>query len=592
MHERATFRPSRSGGVINQMKNRTKLVGLVAAAALTATSVTAAVAQPSEYPRDETLYTSGTQWGAPGSWNPITDWNYATGTLGFVYEPLFNFDPLTNEYVPWLATEGGWTSDNEYTVKLREGVTWADGEAFDAADVVFTTELGKLTDADGNLVVPYSGIWDYLESVEAVDDYTVVYTFSSPQHQQWGNFIYNRAVLPEHIWAGRTADEVMGANGPDPAPIGTGPYQYLTHDQGRMVWEKRDGWWGTEALGLDPKPKYIVDIVNGSNNVALGLLLQGGLDISNNFLPGIATLVDGGYGVQTYFPESPYMLSANTAWLAMNHTHPPLDDPAFRKALAWAIDVPTIVDVVYTGIVAPASPTGLLPTWEQFVDQAVVDELGFSYDPEMAKSLLAEAGYVDNDGDGFVENLAGEPFQLEVIVPNGWTDWMEAIKVIANSGKAVGINIETAFPDYGPRTDAIHQGTFDLAIVNDKNMSNTPWDYYNYMFRLPIQESQNTENFGRYENQEAYDLVQQLDLTPVDDVEGMKAITSQLQQISLTDMPMIPLWYNGAWSQMSPAVWTNWPSDGGLEYLPVTWRGYWQMGAMRMLDALELVSAE
>ena len=81
----------------------------------------------------------------------------------------------------------------------------------------------------------------------------------------------------------------MGAN---ENPVGTGPYQYLSHDPGRMVWEKRDGWWGTEALGLDPKPTYIVDIVNGSNNVALGLVLQGGLDMSNNFLPGVATLVE------------------------------------------------------------------------------------------------------------------------------------------------------------------------------------------------------------------------------------------------------------------------------------------------------------
>jgi peptide/nickel transport system substrate-binding protein len=568
------------------MKNRTRLVGLVAAAALTATTVTAAVAQPAEYPREETLYTSGTQWGPPGDWNPITDWNYAMGTFGLVYEPLFDYDPLTNEYIPWLAESGEWTSDNEYTIVLREGITWADGEPLTSEDVVYTLELGQMPS------VPYSGIWDFLDSVEAVDDLTVKVTFSSPQHQQWGNFIYNRPVLPEHIWSLKTEEEIMGANGPDPAPIGTGPYQYLTHDPSRMVWQKRDDWWGTDALGLDPKPTYIVDIVNGSNNVALGLVLQGGLDLSNNFLPGVATLVDGGYGIHTYYPEAPYMLSANTAWLAMDTTEQPLDDPAFRKALATAIDVPTIVNVVYGNIVKAADPTGLLPTWEQFVDQDVVDELGFSYDPELAKQLLADAGYVDSDGDGFVENLDGTPISLEIIVPNGWTDWMESIRVIAESGAAVGIDIQTAFPDFNARTDQIHSGNFDLAIVNDKQLSNTPWDYYNYMFRLPILDSQNTDNFARYDNPEAYDLVQQLDLTPVDDIEGMQAITSQLQTISLTELPIIPLWYNGAWAQMSDAVWTNWPSDDGNHYIPVTWGGYWQMGGMRWLDALELAASE
>jgi peptide/nickel transport system substrate-binding protein len=286
------------------------------------------------------------------------------------------------------------------------------------------------------------------------------------------------------------------------------------------------------------------------------------------------------------------MLSANTAWLAMDTTQPPLDDPAFRRALAFAIDVPTIVSVVYGNIVAPADPTGLLPTWQQYVDQAVVDELGFSYDPEKAKAMLDEAGYVDADGDGLRDNLDGSPMSMKIIVPNGWTDWMESIKVIAESGKAVGIDIVTEFPDYPARTDALHSGDFDLAIVNDKQLSNTPWDYYNYVFRLPIGEMQNTDNFGRYENPQAYDLVQQLDLTPVDDVEGMKAITLQLQRIQLTDMPMIPLWYNGMWSQASNAVWTNWPSDGGSHFLPTTWRGYWQMGGLRMLDALQLAATE
>ncbi len=568
------------------MKNHSRFVGLVVGLALAGTMVAPAAAQVEEYPRNETLYTSGTQWGAPGDWNPITDWNYAMGTLGLVYEPLFDYDPLTNEYIPWLAESGEWTSDTEYTIKLRPGITWADGEPLTSADVVYTIELGKMPS------VPYSGIWNFLDKVEAVDDLTAVVTFTSPQHQQWGNFIYNRAILPEHLWSQKTEEEIMGANGPDPAPIGTGPYQYLTHDQGRMVWQKRDGWWGVEALGLDPKPTYIVDIVNGSNNVALGLVLQGGLDLSNNFLPGVATLVDGGYGLSTYYSGPPYMLSANTAWMAMDTTEQPLDDPAFRKALASAVDVPTIVNVVYGNIVKAASPTGLLPTWEQFVDQSVVDELGFSYDPEAAKQMLADAGYVDVDGDGFVENKDGSPIDLEIIVPNGWTDWMESIKVIADSGAAVGIKIHTAFPDFGARTDALHSGDFDLAIVNDKQLSNTPWDYYNYMFRLPILDSQNTDNFARYDNPEAYDLVQQLDLTPVDDIEGMKAITSQLQQISLTDLPIIPLWYNGAWSQASNAVWTNWPSDDGNQFIPVTWGGYWQMGGIRWLDALELVPTE
>src|SRR5690606_23440162 len=166
------------------------------------------------------------------------------------------------------------------------------------------------------------------------------------------------------------------------------------------------------------------------------------------FLPGIATIVQGGYGIQTYYPEPPYMLSANTAWLVMNTTKPPMDDPAFRRAMAYAIDVDQIVTNVYGNIVRAANPTGLLPIREKYIEQDVVEDLGFSYDPEMARSILAEAGYKDINGDGFVETPDGAPIELSVIVPNGWTDWMEANNVIASGAQAAGINLQTKLPDY------------------------------------------------------------------------------------------------------------------------------------------------
>jgi peptide/nickel transport system substrate-binding protein len=349
-------------------------------------------------------------------------------------------------------------------------------------------------------------------------------------------------------------------------------------------------------LGLDPKPQRIVDIVNGSNNVALGLILQGGLDLSNNFLPGIATLVKGGYGLQTYYAEPPYMLSANTAWLLMNLQKKPMDDPAFRRAVAFSINVQQIVETDYGNIVQAANPTGLLPIWDQYVDQAVVQELGFRYDPEMAKHMLADAGYKDTNGDGFVEAPDGSTIELKINNPDGWTDWMEANRIIVNGLQAVGINAQSNFPDYGGYIDQRNQGAFDMMIANDAQMSNTPWTYYNWMYQHPLADiaALQNGNYGRYDNAEAFALVDQLDQTKVDDIAGMKAVMSKLQRIQLTDMPMIPMWYNGAWAQYSNAIWTNWPAeaDGANHYLPVTWRGYWNMTGILMLCELELAPAD
>jgi peptide/nickel transport system substrate-binding protein len=74
----------------------------------------------------------------------------------------------------------------------------------------------------------------------------------------------------------------------------------------------------------------------------------------------------------------------------------------------------------------------------------------------------------------------------------------------------------------------------------------------------------------------------------------MKAIISQIQTIQLTDVPMIPLWYNGVWAQTDNTYWTNWPSsaEGAPKYVPATWNGYWNMGAVLMLTELEPVAAE
>jgi len=536
------------------------------------------------YPRSETLYVSGAAWGPPSDWNPFITWSKAntTGTIGLVYETLFMYDPLTDKLIPWLAESGEWVDADTYELKLRKGITWSDGQPMTAADVVFTYELGQKYAA-----IWFSPEWAYLDSVTAVGDYAVRFEFTDPLYQQFENDLYNIAMVPKHLWEGKTEEEIT--SGANENPVGSGAYLYETHSEDRNVWVRNEDWWATKLLGLKPAPKRIVDIRFASNNVALGAVIKGEVDLSNNFLPGIATLSEKGY-VKTYFAGAPYMLSANTAVLFLNTTKPPMDDPAFRRAVAFAINTGDIVNVAYANLVKAADPTGLLPSLAKYVDPAVVKELGFSYDPAKAKKILADAGYKDVNGDGFVEAPDGSKIELEVTCPFGWTDWMESIKVIANSAQAAGINIKDATPDYGAWNTALTTGTFDMTLNNWAMMSNTPWTLYNLLFRHPIIEVMGSGNFGRYDNQQMFDLVDQLAATPSDDVEGMKAVCSQIQELMLTEMPMIPLWYNGLWAQYSDAVWTNWPTEAANvpSRLPCTWSGYWQMGGLLTLTELKL----
>jgi peptide/nickel transport system substrate-binding protein len=510
------------------------------------------------FPRNETLFTTGVAWGPPANWNPITS-GVATGLNGLVYETLFLFNPQTLELEPWLAESGEWTSDDVYEVTLREGIEWADGEPMTAADVVFTVELGQV---DG---VPYQNLWTWLSAAEVVDERTARFTFDDPRYGQWDNWIYSNQILPAHIWSELSdEDTVTGAN---EDPVGSGPYEYHSHDNDRMVWQKRDGWWATVALGLEVKPTYVIDVLS-NNEVGMGLVLQGKVDLSNHYLPGINQIVDGDFGISTYYSEPPYMLSDNTTMLIPNNTRAPMDDREFRRALAFAVDSDAIVTNVYGDIVRAAHPSGLLPLWEQFQDETIVAELGFSYDTERAQQTLADAGYEDITGNGFVETPGGDPSELELIVPAGWTDWMEAARVIAENAREAGINVTAEFPDAATLDDMRTSGDFDLVLNGWAGVSNTPWTYYNYIFSMPLEEMQWSTNFARHENDEAWDLVQQLARMSIDDPE-FAGVVSELQEIHLTEMPVIPVCHNGMWSQVSNEVWTNWPSDaadtpGGL----------------------------
>lgn len=528
------------------------------------------------------LYTTGTAWGPYSDLNPFKNWDYVTGTVGLVYETPFRYDPLKDQFIPWLASAGEWTNDTTYVMTVRDGVTWNDGKPFTAGDVKFTMDLLKIE------THPQHTLWiTGLEDVTTAGN-KVTFTFSGkPNYQEFDFYLYNVPIVPEHIWKDYDDETVVSGNMEDTSKlVGTGPYVYgagLNSTQ-TFTWVRRDGWWATKALKLNAAPAKIVDIFNGSNAASLGNLLAGNIDLSNNFVPGIEKQVGGRIG--TYLKEKPLMIPANTAWLFPNTTRKPLDDAAFRKALAYAMDVDRIVTAAYGGIVEKANPTGLLPIWDKYVDQAVVQEKGFAYDAAKAKAILAEAGYKDTNGDGYVENKDGSKIDLQLMVPNGWSDWMTATQIIARGAKPAGIKITPASPDYDTLVEDRGTGNYDLVIANDRQISNTPWSYYDYIYRLPILDNQTTVNYERFSDPEAWSLTQQLDRTPTDDEAAMKDILSKLQSRFLDEMPVIPLWYNGLWAQWNTTRWSNWPSEDGNQVLPAMWRNYLQMTGIDMITHL------
>jgi peptide/nickel transport system substrate-binding protein len=531
-------------------------------------------------PRSQTLYMSGSQWSPNNDLNPAKNWDYITGLVGFAYETPFRYDPLKDRFIPWLASRGRWTSKTTYVMTVRKGVKWSDGKPLTAKDFVYTFNTLKVA------THPQHPFWrdTGLKSIRAKGN-TIVFKFAGrPGYQQFDFYRFNVAIVPQHVFK-RYSNTALATGNLRKPIVGTGPYVYqsgIGAESTSVVWRKNAKWWATKALGLKVAPKYVVDIKNGTNAAALANFVAGNIDLFNNFAPRSA--IKG--NVKTYFHKAPFHLGANTTWLFPNTTTKPLNDRQFRRALAYSINMNQILDKAYQGLAEKASPTGLLPIWKKWVDKKVVKKYGFSYNKAKAKSILAAAGYRDKNGDGYVENKDGSKIDLQIVCPNGWSDWMTAIQVIAASAKAVGIKVTPAFPDYNTLVDDRGHARFDLLLGNDRQYSNTPWTYYQYIYQLPILDNQTSVNYERYSSAKAWSLTKGLDKIPSTNKRAYKAQMSKLEKTFLQNLPAIPLWYNGMWAMFNTKHWKSWPSAGSRQYTPSSWRNYWQMTSIDMLTHL------
>ncbi|HEY6963483.1 MAG TPA: ABC transporter substrate-binding protein [Gaiellaceae bacterium] len=529
-----------------------------------------------QYPRAATLITSGTQWGNIAGMNPFTH-NWAPGMVGLVNETLLRYDPLKGTYIPWLAKSAKWTGAKQYTVLIRPNVFWSDGKLFKGGDVAFNVNLQRFSTGQWN------NLWQNIQQPIVVKgNGLIIFNFkTTPNYVQWRNMIWNMPMISPVQGKSITTAQQLTTYNPH-IPIGTGPYKLDVHGfdvTTRVVWQKRAHWWAADqGVAPSPAPQYIIDLVNTSNTNSLSAVLAGVEDLNNNYLPGVNKLVDA-KKVHTYFDKAPYMLSANTAWLEPNTTRVPLNDPVFRKALAMSINLDKIVRDDYQNLVLKANSTGLLPSWNGYVSKAAVKQFGFTYNPAAAKALLLKNGY-KLDSSGMIANKDGSKIDLDISVPQGWSDWEAARDMIVASAKDAGIRMHAQVKDFNTWLADIQTGKYDTVIHNPYQIADDPWTYWNGIFHLPVITTgtgQTFANYERYTNQTAWNLTQKLDKTPPSNTKAIKALNVQLQTILMKDLPLIPLWYNGIWAQMTSKYWTNWPSSSGLQTIPCMWGGYLQM---------------
>ncbi len=288
---------------------------------------------------------------------------------------------------PALATEWTPLEDGDgWRFTLREGVTFQGGEAFDAADVVFSYERASSEESDTSSW--FAGV----TSVEAVDDLTVEIRLEGPNPifvDGIANWMMMDAGWAEANDAARPAIE--GGNFATLNANGTGPYRIVERQPGlRTVLEAHEGWWGDD-IGNVTRATY-TPVTNEATAVAA--LLSGELDLVNPVPVQDAARLEAAEGVEVIRG-----IEARVIMLGFPHAAEgliaggegnPFADPLVRRAVAQAIDVPAILQTVMRGSAEQA--TQLIGPGLRGYSEGVA---AVARDQDAARALLAEAGYPD-----------------------------------------------------------------------------------------------------------------------------------------------------------------------------------------------------
>ncbi|PRZ45752.1 ABC transporter substrate-binding protein [Tritonibacter scottomollicae] len=517
----------------------TATAGLLASVALWTTAVQAEETVVSALPEQVTAWVK--------NFNPFNQTTAAPSVMHFMYEPLIIFNALDGgKPIYRLATAFEYSDDlSTITVTLREGVEWSDGEAFSADDVVNSFEL-----ALNNVALDSVGMSNMLSSVEKIDDQTVQFNLSTPSSQAMYQIV-RVPIVPEHIWSD-IADPVTFTN---PDPVGSGPLTEIRRfTPQEYIQCRNDNYWDAESLKVDCM--RFPQIAN--NDQALAAAANGELDWMGSFLPDIEN---------TFVAKDPehhryWLPGGSLVAFYMNFEAPDAGDSAafnnvdFRRAVSMSFDREAMVEIAGYGYpTINQYPSGLGRAFHSWNNPEVEDKFGgfTQYDVEGARALLAEAGFEDTDGDGFVETPAGEQIDIEVIVPNGWTDWVNSSQIAVEGLNAAGIKANVSTPESAIWTEKLIKGDYDMAI-NSVRVGATPFNQYLDSLH-EINQAKSRFAASRYYNEELSGLLDAF--TQTSDTEKQMAIMADVQKIVGEEMPLAYVFNNPRWYQYNTKRFTG-----------------------------------
>jgi peptide/nickel transport system substrate-binding protein len=489
----------------------------------------------------------------PDNLNPFIGWQNVTYEIWSInYGFLFGFG---NDNSPTLdlarefptVENGGISADGKvWTIKLRTGVKWSDGQPFSAEDVAFTYNY-IVQNRMMTMAITTVGI----ESAEALAPDVVQITCSRPKADMEHIFL---PILPRHVWEKVDPKEAQTSYVNKPPIVGTGPFITTEFKKGSYVKMERNPYYHGTRPTVDA---LLFDYYTNGDTMTADLksgLIDAAWGIPEAQFDALSS-VDGIQPVAYNFFNWDY-LSFN-CYEGESLGHPVLRDWRFRHALDHAVDRQALCDIAYVGKAAPG--TTILPPgmWNDpdYHWQPPADQL-YTFDLAEAGQLLDEAGYkLGPDG---LRMYRGEPIELRLWTTTESAPEQTALKLVAGWFKKLGLKLEVAVLDTGALQDRIWNFKGDT-YVPDFDMY--IWDWAGYSDPGQTLSAEITAQIGNtnepcWSNAE-YDKLNDAQASAMDPARR-KELIDRMQQIMYEQTPWVVLTYPRFLEAYNDARWTGW----------------------------------
>ena len=442
--------------------------------------------------------------------NPVIANDSASGTINDqVFNGLVKYDKdikLIGDLAErWDVSNRGKT----ITFHLRKGVMWHDGVEFTADDCLFTYQKF----IDPKVATPYSSSYMDVRKAVAVDKYTFRVTYKepfSPALESW-----SMGMVPKHLLDGRD----INTDQFNRHPIGTGPYKFKEWIAGqKIVLEANDDYFE----GRPNIDQFIYRIIPDSSTM-FQELLSGGVDMMG-LTPLQYLRKSETRRIKENYRKFRYPANAFT-YLGYNLTNPFFMYVRVRQALSYAINRQSIIDGILLGLGRPCTGPFSYVSWAY-----TPGAKSYNYDPELAKKMLAEEGWKDQNGDGILEKN-GKSFRFTILTNQGNTERIRTAEIIQQNLRTVGIDVNIRVMEWQAFLEQIDKRSFE-AIILGWSMGRDP-DLYDIWHSSKTKKGE--YNFIGYTNDEVDRLL--VEGRRTFDIEKRKKIYYRIHEVLAEEQP-------------------------------------------------------